>query len=473
MKNIPTVFVMFGATGDLMARRLVPALFYLYKNGKLPVMFSIVGFARRELSDDAFREYVKDATKNFIDVSDPEFDKFLKYFIYEQGLFDEEKDYKRLAERVGLIDKQWRVCANKLFYLATPPQHYEVILNNLHSSGLTDPCSPEEGWTRVLIEKPFGRDSDEAKKLDATLSRLFKDIQIYRIDHYLAKEVLQNIMAFRFANNLFEGAWNDRMIERIDVRFLEEIDVEGRGEFYDFVGALLDVGQNHMLQMLALVTMGNPGEFTAENIRKVRTEILNNVKVLSTEKEVRDSAVRGQYAGYLSEPGVKPDSTTETYFKLKTTVDLPKWKNMAVYLEAGKKTGRVDKEIIVTFRHPTPCLCPKNSPEHLKNKIYFHIEPHPGIDILFYSKQPGTKIDLEPKLFEFRYEGQAQRYLVEYASLLLDAFVGDQTLFVSSEEAMAGWRFIDPIVSVWDKDLSNMHSYGSLEEVISLSEKLK
>ena len=473
-KKIPTVFVIFGATGDLMARRLVPALFYLYKKKQLPPLFSVVGFARRDFSDQAFREYVKENAVMNGDHKDPRFAQFLEYFFYSQGTFDTEDDYFKLARRIGGIDTEWKVCANKLFYLATPPQHYEVILRHLHTSKLTEPCSPEEGWTRVLIEKPFGRDFKEAEKLDALLNKLFKEIQVYRIDHYLAKEVLQNIMAFRFANNIFGDIWNDKHIEKIEIKVLEELDVEGRGEFFDKVGALLDVGQNHMLQALALVTMANPVEFASDKIRDARAEILDNVNILNSDEEIKEQTVRAQYKGYQSEKGVDPNSATETYFELKTHIDLPQWKKTEVYLEAGKRAGRVDKQIIVTFRHPMPCLCPKDSPEHLKNKIYFRIQPKPCIDVLFYSKQPGTKIDLEPKMLEFKYEGDfSKQYLVEYANLLLDAFVGDQTSFVSSKEAMAGWKFIDPIVTAWRKGVNEMYYYDGYEDVLKLTGKLE
>ncbi len=473
-KNIPTVFVIFGATGDLMARKIAPALFHLFHSGQLPNMFTIIGFGRRPYSDDDFRAHVSEALMKHYEgaahtgrVSD-----FLGMLHYHQGTFEEGASYKKLAKRLGQIDGEWRVCSNKLFYLATPPESNELILRHIDRAHLAHPCSPEEGWTRILVEKPFGKNIADAKNLDILLGKLFKEEQVYRIDHYLAKEILQNIMMFRFSNNLLEEVWNNQFIEKIDIRLLEKIDIEGRGNFFDGVGALLDVGQNHLLQMLALIAMENPGNFSSNLIREKRGDILEKIAP-PTDDAIAHHTFRGQYHGYLKEKGVRKTSQTETYFKLQTEIDSPRWHGVPITLEAGKKMPRVNKEIVVTFRHPSPCLCPRGG-KHYKNRIYFRIEPDPGIAIRFWSKKPGQKLALEEQVLSFEYQdGEHKRYLEEYAKLISDVIAGDQTLFVSSAETMAGWRFIDPIVTAWHKKVAPLVPYTQSDVIFKKSKVIE
>src|SRR3989344_144104 len=250
-KNIPTIFVAFGATGDLMRRKVLPALWHLYKHNALPNMFRVIGFSRREWSDKEFQGYVRGVLEEHTDKSlpDDKLEPFLALFKFQQGTFEDSESYEALKQTFDACDKEWGVCANKLFYLSAAPEYYDVILNELHSSHLTDPCDPSEGWTRLIVEKPFGMDSGTANEIDDLLGRLFKEQQVYRIDHYLAKEMLQNILTFRFSNNLFEVQWGKMLIESIHIRVLEKIGVEKRGAFYDHIGALRDVGQNHLLQI--------------------------------------------------------------------------------------------------------------------------------------------------------------------------------------------------------------------------------
>ncbi|MBI4086098.1 MAG: glucose-6-phosphate dehydrogenase [Candidatus Liptonbacteria bacterium] len=355
----PTILVIFGATGDLTSRKLMPALFHLYRKKLLPPLFQVVGFSRQDLSDAEFQSRVKKtigrSKKNGATVEVVE--SFSKLFIYSKGFFEKKKGYKDLAELLGYRDNEWRTCANKLFYLAVPPQYYKGILKNLTASGLTEPCSPEEGWTRVIVEKPFGRNLKTAEELDALLGKLFKEEQIYRIDHYLGKETVQNILAFRFSNYFLEPAWDKHSIEDIRIRLWETGGVEGRGGFYDTAGALRDVGQNHLLQLLALFTMENPGKFDAESIRRRRAETLNCLKIF-TKKDVERFAVRAQYEGYRNEKDVKSDSNTETYFRITAFLDTPRFEGVPLYLESGKMMPESKAEVVVTFKHPLPCLCP-------------------------------------------------------------------------------------------------------------------
>ncbi len=473
-KNIPTVFVVFGATGDLMARKIIPALFHLFEKGMLPKLFHLIGVARREMSREEFQTYVEKLVR-----ANPELKPkpttlaaFVRMCSYHQGLFDVDADYKRLATTLGHIDGQWRVCANKLFHLAVPPQHYETIFQHLHSSGLTTPCGPEEGWTRVIVEKPFGKDLESAQRLDELLGRLFKEVQIYRIDHYLAKEMIQNVLLFRFSNNLFEDMWDGTLIERIELRLLENIGVEDRGGFYDSVGALRDVGQNHLLQMLALITMERPSGFTPESIRARRAAVLSAL-TLPERTPSTTTTYRAQYQGYRTIKGVQKDSTTETYFKIRAELSTPDFGGVPIVIEGGKRLGNAKKEIVVTFRHPTPCLCPSGS--HLRNRLIFHLGPREGITIQFWAKKPGLKMEIEERTFEFLFRDKRRniQYVEEYEKLLLDCIAGDQTLFVSTDEVRAMWKFIDPIVCAWQRnDVPLRHYKPDTNQPLTESTKL-
>lgn len=459
--NIPTVLVALGGTGDLMRRKVIPALFYLFKHKELPTMFRVVGFSKRDLSDEDFREHVQAVLEKHSGgkISEHELEPFLKLFWFHRGTFEDSASYAELQKVIAGYDAEWGVCSNKLFYLAVAPEFYGTIFRHLSASGLTDPCSPKEGWTRLIVEKPFGMDLKTARALEKLLARLFKSEQIYRIDHYLAKEMLQNILAFRFANNLFEIPWGRELIESIHIRSLEAIGVEGRGAFYDPVGAFIDVGQNHFLQMLALVTMGHPESFEAKAIHKKRAEILKKLRVL-TPGEIKRCTVRGQYRGYRDIENVAKSSETETYFKVRASLSDARWRGVPIYLEGGKRLGEAQKEIVVTFRHPQPCLCPAGAPHH-KNQVVIRFEPKEEILIEFWSKKPGFAFDTKQHLFHFLFREPAAHvpYIEEYAKLVLDCIRGDQTLFVSADEIKAMWRFTDPVVAAWRKNVVPLTEY--------------
>lgn len=452
-RNIPTVFIIFGATGDLMKKKIIPSLFHLYIHQKLPKLFRIIGFSRRDITLEEFKKYlneiVETTTQNAF--TKEQVDGFVNLFMYQKGDFQKLEYYKEVASNLGIVDGGWQVCSNKLFYLAVPPQYYKTIFENLAESGLTIPCGPDEGWTRVIVEKPFGNDLKTAEDLDTLLGKLFKEEQIYRIDHYLAKQMLQNILSFRFANSLFEEMWNRDHIERIDINLLEDIGVEGRGPFYESLGALRDVGQNHLLQMLALITMEAPKILEANDVRKKRAEILETLKI-PTREEVIKTSFRGQYKGYLDVKGVEKDSTTETYFKVKAFLEHPRWKGVPITLQSGKRLQR-RKDIIVSFKHPEPCLCPPNGP-HYKNRIIFSLEPREGITIEFWSKKPGLDFALQKRNFNFLFRNVKRKpqYIEEYEKLIMDCITGNQLLFISTEEIEAMWRYTDPILEVWEKN---------------------
>jgi len=446
----PTILVVFGATGDLMARKIVPSIFHLRGKAALPRNFACVGFSRRPWSNEDLRDRVGGIlTERYPDTSAHEAAEFAELFTYSQGSFEDAGAYESLASRLREIDRSWGLCSNKLFYLAVPPEHYETIFRRLAASGLTTPCDDLMGWTRVLVEKPFGNDAPSSRALDELLASLFHEDQIYRIDHYLAKEMLQGILNFRFTNNLFETAWDRTAIESIDVTLHETLGVEKRGRFYDGVGALRDVGQNHLLQMLALVTMEQPPDPGAHGIREARANAIRNLLEPPSAEEVALNSYRAQYRGFREIEGVAPDSMTETYFRLRTELHGPRWAGVPVMFESGKRMGAVCKQIAVTFKHPHPCMCTPG--RHYQNKVIFTLEPSDEIKIEFWAKKPGFDNELEKREFKFfLYEKQEKaQYVEEYARLLLDAFRGDQTLFVSTQEVCAMWEFIDPVTEAW------------------------
>jgi len=466
MKNkkfLPTILIILGATGDLMRKKIVPALFNLYEKNNTPKMFHIVGFSRKDLTDDQFRlslqeilhEHHQDESKKSEIIK-----SFINLWSYDKGTFGIKEDYEKLATKMGYFDHQWHVCANKLFYIAASPQYYGPILKNLKSSNLTLPCSSEEGFTRVLIEKPFGKDTKTAAQLERLLSGLFKEEQIFRIDHYLAKEMLQNILSFRFSNALFESSWSNKYIEKVRIRVWETLGVEKRGMFYDNLGTLRDVGQNHLLQMLALITMDHPGSFKSNSIRNRRAEILKNLKIPNMN-EIKNYTYRAQYRDYNRIKGVKTNSKTETYFKIRAFLNNSRWAGVPFILESGKRLKQAKKEIVITFKHPNPCLCPPGSNHLTKNRVVFQFEPEEGVFVDLLSKKPGHFYEVKGGKFEYFYrEGKKRaQYVEEYEKLLLDAIDGDQTLFVRSDEVVEMWEFIDPIITAWSKNQVPLRSY--------------
>lgn len=457
---LPTIFVVFGVTGDLARRKLLPAFWHLFQHGMLPPLLQIIGFARQNLSRDVFRSLVAEIVGPLETKEQQEQLKlFLQLFYYQSGLFEDASGYAALAKTLGKQDEVWNTCANKLFYLAAAPTHYKTIFQNLADSGLTIPCSSDEGWTRVIVEKPFGRDLQTAQELDGMLGRLFREEQIYRIDHYLGKDTVQNILAFRFSNSFLEPAWDARSIASIHIKVAEELEIAGRAAFYDEIGALRDFGQNHILQMLALFTMQHPGAFDAASIRTERTKILESLEAMD-EQDVARHTVRGQYEGYKSIEGVSENSQTETYFRLQTSIASSHWRGVPITLECGKALDTSSVEVIVTFRHQTPCLCPPG--KHYTNTLRYRIQPEEGISMSFWAKKPGQEMVIEQKDFTFDYRQafEGKEFVNAYAKLLLDAIAGDQTLFVSTDEIMASWRFIDPIIEAWNKGAAPLQPYS-------------
>ncbi len=440
-KKIPITIVIFGATGDLARQKLFAALFSLFNHKLLPQKFKIIGFARSKLKDREFQKFIEESIKDK-GVS------FVKSAIYQPGLFEDPKAYIALGKVLAGVDKEFRACSNKLFYLAAAPKYYKTIFENLANSGLTIPCSDGNGWTRVLVEKPFGENIRAAQELDELLSRLFREEQIFRIDHYLARETMQNILTFRFSNRIFEPLWNNQHIEKVELKLLEKGGVGERGAFYDEIGALRDVGQNHMLQMLALVAMGNPQRFDASSIRRERAKILESLRLIS-ESDIGKFTARGQYKGYRNLGGVRKNSSTETYFKVKTHIDSARWSGTPFFIESGKGLKENLVEINVHFKG-----------KH-QNMLSFRVKPKEGIVLRFWAKKPGLQNDIEPKnlAFEYRDRKVPETQAEAYEKVLFDCIEGEQMLFASTEEVAAAWRFIMPILTGWQKGKAPLYFY--------------
>jgi len=403
MTQQPTTIILFGITGDLAQKKILPALYDLYQKGQLS-QTQIVGFSRREFSDVQIRDFVSALLpENFNR-------EFLGLVTYVQGQFDDSASYTRLAEHLAVLDKEFfNGCSNKLFYLSVPPNLYENITRQISKSGLSIPCGGPDGFARILIEKPFGNDLTTAQELDKLLGELFKEEQVYRIDHYLAKESLYTIIDKRRTDAALQLVWNREHIDHVEMHLFETATVGNRGAFYDGVGALRDVGQNHVLQMLALVTMDIPLETSGSSIQHARANLLK--KLTPKVENIR----RGQCDGYLLEPGVHPNSTTETFFSLTATVDAEKFRDMPFVLSSGKALNKNLTEIKIHFKD--------------------------GKEVIF---------DVPP-----------QDSLPAYQKILLDCISGDQTLFTSTDEIMAEWAFITPIVESWKDKKPTIYTKGS------------
>jgi glucose-6-phosphate 1-dehydrogenase len=447
----PVTVVIFGGTGDLAEQKLLPALSDLYAADCLPDQFFVVGFSRKDLSDDEYQQFIATSLDK---KGKPAPESFTKKGRYKQGDLTNLDSYRALATYLHDLDETIGVCTNKLFYLAVPPTLYEAVFTNLAASGLAMPCKAharDDAWTRLLVEKPFGDDEQHAKHLDMRLGSLFTEEQVFRIDHYVAKETLQNILTFRFANTMFEPLWNADVIERVEIDMFESFDIKKRGAFYNAVGALKDVGQNHMLQMLALIAMDKPTALDASSIRDARAEVLKHV---SLHGSTEASVIRGQYNGYLETAGVAPGSTTETFVNAKLSIDTPRWKGVPFYIRTGKALNETATRITVTFKaHLEDLFLSQKSQtdahREYKNSITFAIQPNEGITVKFWVKRPGFVYELEQKELSFSYPLHETRLPDAYERVLYDALRGDQTLFISTEEVMAQWRLIMQIIDQW------------------------
>ncbi|MEY2640898.1 MAG: hypothetical protein RL150_291 [Candidatus Parcubacteria bacterium] len=439
MEQQPVTIIIFGGTGDLAELKLLPALADMALRDCLPRDVRIVGFSRKPLSDAEYQAFIERSVAAK-DIQAPA--SFIASGAYFQGDLTNKASYDELAAYLHQLDTDRGGCSSKLFYLAVPPALYDDVFTNIAAAGLTMPCrehGDSQAWTRVLVEKPFGDDAEHAAYLDARLGTLFHEDQVFRIDHYLAKETLQNILAFRFKNALFEPLWNSEHIEHVHIALYESFGIKKRAHFYDGLGALRDVGQNHILQMLALIAMEDPLVMDAQTVRAARAAALEHAVL---EGSLDTSVIRGQYAGYRDEPGVDAESVTETFFRINVAIQTPRWKGTTFTLESGKALAETAARITVTFR-------PRPGAPDLRNVITFMVQPNEGISISFFVKRPGFASEVETRQLSFAYPLEVERLPDAYERVLFDALRGDQTLFISTAEVHAQWALIMPILAQW------------------------
>lgn len=455
----PCTIVIFGASGDLTKRKLLPALVNLKSYGLLPGEFAIIGVARRDLTTTQFRELVRREVSELVPTLDRRAWAELESGIYYVcGDIKQPETYQRLKAQLAETAEGHRTGGNVIFYLATPPDAFAEIVQQLGKAGLVR--GEEGGWRRVVVEKPFGRDLDSAVELNRQLHQVLKEDQIYRIDHYLGKETVQNVMVFRFANGMFEPIWNRRYIDHVQLTVAEELGVEGRGAYYDQTGVLRDMIQNHMFQLLSLVAMEPPSTLGGEAVRNEKVKVLEAIRPLNGE-DVLARAVRGQYGpgfiqgqrvpGYRSEPGVSPTSRTETFAALKLLVENWRWAGVPFYLRSGKRLPRRDTVIVIQFRRPPLLLFQQQGLAEIEpNRLVIDVQPHEGIRIYVKAKRPGPAIRLENVKLDFSYKafGEAVQ-ATGYERLLYDCMIGDTTLFHRQDMVEAAWRIVTPILDLW------------------------
>ncbi|MDP3941007.1 MAG: glucose-6-phosphate dehydrogenase [bacterium] len=456
----PFVFVLFGATGDLAKNKLFPALFSLFKQGLLGEKFYLVGFSRREIDDTIFRQMVRDFLK--LTDENPLWQGFSKNIYYQNGLFDEEKGYLSLIERLNGFDKEIGACISRVFYLATPPQNYHSILDRLHATKLSEGCGQGSSkWTKIAIEKPFGKDLETAKALDMKLSQIFEERQIFRVDHYLSKETVQNMIAFRFANGIFEPVWNNKFIDHVQVTFAEKKGIEKRGKFFDGVGMLRDVAQNHLLQLVATVTMEQPRSFAKEDVRNARVAAIQAIACIESEN-VAENVVSGQYEGYLSEKDVDSSSVTETFVAMKFGVNTPRFQGVPFYVRAGKNMPANVVEISIVFIQTCHILFKEMGCPEIGNVLTIRIQPDEGIRLRVIAKHPGAKLALDTVDMKFSYHEEFGTHGADaYEKVLMDIFSGDQMLFNRSDELESSWEFITKILDGWKTGKTKPVQYSS------------
>lgn len=460
----PCVMVIFGATGDLTHRKLLPALYNLALEHPLPAGFSVVGFARRPYNDEIFRQQALDSVNEFSrqkPVNPQVWESFASGIHYLQSNFHEPAGYEKLAALLNQLDQERGTGGNRIFYLSTPPSQYPEIIQNLGAAGLN---RNRKGWTRIIVEKPFGHDLASARELNRLIGRVFKEDQIYRIDHYLGKETVQNILVFRLANGIFEPVWNRRYVDHIQITVSENIGIEGRSGYYEEAGAIRDMVQNHMLQLLTLVAMEPPITFDANAVRDEKVKVLHALQPL-VGRDVITSTVRAQYSpgyvggqqvhGYTEEPGVSPTSTTETYVALKLFIDNWRWAGVPFYLRTGKHLPKRVTEIAIQFKQ-APLMLFKHSDAQSQvepNVLILRIQPDEGISLRFGAKVPGTDMQVRAVNMDFFYGSSFVRQQPEaYERLLLDSMLGDSTLFTRRDEVEAQWTFIQSILNEWVRE---------------------
>jgi len=439
--------VIFGASGDLTSRKLIPALFQLFRKNRLPADTRIIGFSRTPFSDDQWRQSLGESTAKFEGKAFDKvaWDKFASAVHYQKGDINNQADFGALHDR--LLELEGPQAVTRLYYLATAPQFYEEAVERLGQSGLAD---QRHGPRRIVIEKPFGTDAETARRLNDAVHAVFQEEQVYRIDHYLGKETVQNILVLRFANTIFEPVWNRNYVDHVQITVAEEVTVGRRGSFYDETGVLRDMFQNHLLQLLMAIAMEAPVRFVAEAVRDEKVKVLSAIRPLTPEVIAHDT-LRGQYQGYRQEPGVKPDSQTATFAAVRLDIDNWRWQGVPFYLRSGKAMSCRTTQIVVQFRTPPHMVFASESKEISDaNRLVIQIQPAEGIQLHFQTKVPDAGMKLRLTDLEFSFHRDFPGVMPEaYERLLLDAMQGDASLFARADEVELAWGIIDPIARAW------------------------
>jgi len=463
------LLVIFGASGDLTKRKLIPALFDLYIGKQLPEKFGVLGISRSKMSDDDFREHLKEWAKQFAhNFGEETWTRFARAIHYHPADSTKSGDFPGIKKRLAEVADEYGTGQNTLFYLSMSPQLYDPTIENIGAHGMVTEgkawCSinrDDRCWQRVIVEKPFGHDPESAAHLNRVLGRVFEEEDTYRIDHYLGKETVQNLLVFRFANAIFEPVWNSNYIDHVQVTACESVGVEGRGDYYDSPvgGAMRDMIQSHLLQVMAVMAMEPPISMRADDIRLEKAKVLRATRS-PVGDEIAQSAIRGQYGpgslngeavpGFREEEGTNPESQTDTYAALKVYVDTWRWGGVPFYLRSGKRMAKKLTEVVVYFK-PTPHSLFREQAAALKpNQIVINVQPDEGIRLRFEGKVPGTRMTIKDVVMDFDYVEQFKANPPEaYATLLLDAMRGDQTLFKHRDEIESCWHIVQPILDYW------------------------
>lgn len=471
----PCVLVIFGATGDLTARKLLPAIYNLAREGQLPSQFAVVGFARRPKTHEQFRQEMKEAINKFSRVKPVDesiWKNFEQQIFYHCSEFHEPSGYLALQKFLEELDGRLGTKGNRVYYLSTQPSFFTTIAEQLHGAGLIyDPKIVKDKWSRLIIEKPFGHDLESAHALQTELLRFLSERQIYRIDHYLGKETVQNLMVFRFANSIFESLWNNRYIDHVQITVGEEIGIGTRGAFFEEAGLLRDIVQNHMMQLLSLVAMEPPANLSAKEIRDEKVKVLLALRPFS-EEDFKTSIVRGQYGsgfvngepvkGYREEANVSPKSNVETFVALRLFIDNWRWHGVPFYLRSGKRLPKRASEIAIQFKHPPGVLFQQDNKQHEPNVLTIRIQPDEGIALKINCKIPGPASPIQPVKMDFRYGSYFGMSPPEaYERLILDCMAGDSTLFAREDEVFSSWVLLDPVLKRWSKTPADFPNYAA------------
>lgn len=469
----PCILVIFGATGDLTARKLLPAIYNLAREGQLPSQFAVVGFARREKSHDQFRDEMKEAINKHSrvkPVDESVWNTFKEQIFYHRSEFDDEEGYKTLGQFLQDLDSRLGTKGNRVFYFSTQPRFFTQIAEKLHVNELIyNQGSVKDKWSRIIIEKPFGHDLASAHDLQNELLQFLAEEQIYRIDHYLGKETVQNLMVFRFANSLFESLWNNRYIDHVQITVAEEIGIGRRGAFFEEAGLLRDIVQNHMMQLLSLVAMEPPVDLGATAIRDEKVKVLQALRPLTNE-DFKTSVVRGQYGsgyvggepvkGYREEDNVDSNSAVETFVALRLFIDNWRWHDVPFFLRGGKRLPKRATEIAIQFKHPPGVLFQQEGQQHEANVLAIRIQPDEGTALKINCKVPGPASPIQPVKMDFRYGSYFGMSPPEaYERLILDCMAGDNTLFAREDEVFHSWSFINPILKQWQQTKPEFPNY--------------